>query len=533
MRAINVKTLILDKKLDILLIALVIVFSFTVRYAGLMDSGITWDEPLTIMAGMKYGHDIETLNFNSSAWTLDNEHGPVSKYIYGLSLGLLGHRTLDYQTFVISKTVAVIMGVLSCVLVYLFCREFYDSHVAFGAAVVLALIPTFVAHSQQAAVDNPLTLFFTLTLLLFILAARYHNKYLYAASAVSMGLLIDTKFNGLLVIPVLVLFYWLYIYYENGTLQRTGQNKAVDKPLKDYLPIVSAIIFFSLAMLTVYIAWPWLWPDPIGHMNISLSHWTYTPIEYFMGSAQKATPIYYVAYFLVTTPVLLFVPLAFGVYRSARSKNAYKLAVLLWLIVPFAYSFSSFIQDGMRYLLMIYPAMAILVADGLDGIASRAGSLNMGLSKNILYAGLVALAIMYLLYALISVHPYYLDYYNVLAGGPSNVQEHKLFKFGWWGEGIYDSVAYIEKNATRGTTVYVATQPNDMVRYYATSNLYTIPNASLLNETIPSQYDYIITNEYAEEYYTLRFNASDYTLVHTTSVGGAPLVSVYHRKQAA
>jgi hypothetical protein len=280
----------------------------------------------------------------------------------------------------------------------------------------------------------------------------------------------------------------------------------------------------------MYTIWPWLWPDPIGQLQASLSHWTYIPTEYFLGQQQAATPIYYVVYLLVTTPVLLFIPMCAGAYGIARSRNAYSLAIIFWFIVPFAYSFSSFIQDGMRYLLMIYPAMAILISIGLDQIASWVASFNLRLTKRFVYITLAALTIMYLLYALVSVYPYYLDYYNALAGGPSNVQENRLFEFGWWGEGVYDSLLYIEHNAPPGATVYIAAHPSINVQYYNIAKNFTYaPADGTINVSVPSTYDYIITNYFSEIYYNIYFDKSDYTLEHVTTVQGTPMVYVYKR----
>jgi hypothetical protein len=155
----------------------------------------------------------------------------------------------------------------------------------------------------------------------------------------------------------------------------------------------------------------------------------------------------------------------------------------------------------MRYLLMIYPAMAILISIGLDQIASWVASFNLRLTKRFVYITLAALTIMYLLYALVSVYPYYLDYYNALAGGPSNVQENRLFEFGWWGEGVYDSLLYIEHNAPPGATVYIAAHPSINVQYYNIAENFTYaPADGTINVSAPSTYDYIITNYFSEIY---------------------------------
>ncbi len=351
------------------------------------------------------------------------------------------------------------------------------------------------------------------------LHARRKNRdwRLYAASAVSLGVLVDTKLNGLLILPVMALFYLLYRYklWQSGT-----------KPdVKDIMFILAgASGLLAVAGLTLYTLWPWIWNSP-DNLLTSLGFWgSHGPQEYFLDTRQAATPIYYPVYFMVTTPALLLIPFFIGIHSLIRSKDLYKYAILFWCFIPFGYGFSPMVQDGMRYLLMIYPAVALICAAGLLEVAGWTSKLKIRNSlKKAAFPALVALTALYLILSLATVYPYYLDYYNALSGGPANVDQNRLFEFGWWGEGISDSVSYLEHHAAYRSMVYLAAQPVSGVKFYAKNCTYE----SVDNIYFGAETDYVLVNAYAERYDNLTFDRSEYEIFYETTVQGAPLVKVY------
>jgi dolichyl-phosphate-mannose--protein O-mannosyl transferase len=413
--------------------------------------------------------------------------------------------------------------------------EFYNRKVAISASALLALIPVFVAHGQIAAIDTPVALFFTTTILFFMLALKQEKKSYFIASMISLGLLIDTKFNGLFAIPVILLAYLVYqlkypqINFKLKKMFNDGQKRTgVIGQIDSFFPVIPFICMGIVSLITMYVIWPYLWTNPLNIRN-SFDHWSsYVPAEYLLGNLYQPVPsTYYVIYFIVTTPLLLFIPMTSGVIEALKRKNPFKLIVLFWFVIPFLYSFSPFKQDNMRYLLMIYPPLALICADGIFAIAGWINSwwpekLPAGTTFYVITGSLL----LYLLVILASFHPYYLDYYNVVGGSSKDIYEKKLFEFGWWGEGIYDSVMYVERSAYPNSNVYMGTLPYDVVYFYGKNMNYIRPSGNL---TVPYNTDYIITNVQAERYWDIHFNQSDFRLVYETDVCGAPLAKVYKR----
>jgi hypothetical protein len=512
---------------DLILIVLVIILAFTVRYYDIMGAGITWDEPFYVHAGITYVNNLMHLNFSQAAWIENTEHPPVSKYIYGIAIMLFNRGAYDLNAFFVSKVVSAAMGTLTCVVVYLIGREFFGRRIGAVAALILSLIPVFLAHNQQAAIDTPVALLFTVTMCLFLMAVKHGSKAMYAASAVSFAIMFDIKYIAVIILPILAI---VYILHRREQLSKEGMRAAgLKETIGLYMPpIKHLIVLGAIIAVLVYLLFPWIWLNPIN-LGRSIFFWKFTPYEFFLGQEQRAPIYYYPVYFLVTTPLLLFVPMAAGVMAALRSKDKYHYAMLLWAIVPFGYGLGMVVQNNMRYLLMIYPAVAILCAMGIakisDAIIKAYGKQAM---KNLLFAAVTAGVLVYLFLSAMSVHPYYLDYYNLLSGGPKNVYDNRLFEFGWWGEGIYDCVKYVDASATANTTVFMAA-PNHFVGLYG-------KNATYIGHELPphgseltiDDTDYIITNVFAEKYLKFTF-PGNYTLVHQATVQGAPLAKVYKK----
>jgi len=70
-----------------------------------------------------------------------------------------------------------------------------------------------------------------------------------------------------------------------------------------------------------------------------------------------------------------------------------------------------------------------------------------------------SLVVGYLVVTSLIIHPYYLDYYNEIVGGPKNVYKHRWFEIAWWGEGIKEAVEYVNATASPGAYIWLKVIP--------------------------------------------------------------------------
>ena len=163
-------------KTDAIFVILIALLAFGIRYMSLSDVGVTSDEQIYVIAGLDYVHNVQQFDLTGTAWLVNMEHPPVAKYIYGTAIWLMqGFGDLNYNMFVIAKTASAVMGMLSCVVVYLIGRDFFNRKTGIAAALVLALVPEFIAHTQTATLESPLILLVSLTLYVFMWSLKKNS----------------------------------------------------------------------------------------------------------------------------------------------------------------------------------------------------------------------------------------------------------------------------------------------------------------------------------------------------------------------
>ena len=461
----------------LLAIAIIFVTAFAIRYVSYKDVGITLDEPFYVKGGIDYIGAVKNLSFFGSAWDFNTEHPPVSKYVYGVALYIFNNGIYDYNAFLISKTMSIICGAVTCIFIYLIGRRFFNEYVGLLAALILAFTPMMIAHNQLSNIDSPVTMMITATMFVYMNAVRSESFRLYLLSALMLGLSIATKYNTLLMIPVMISLYLLYRYHKSGSRIYKAINDLLSKPPR----VLTIVICAGIVVLTVYAIWPYLWPDPLNDLELSLAHWANSgtlPETLLGASVSGGAPwYYYPLYFLVTTPEIMLMAMLVGLFYIVRSRDAFKETMALWLFLPFVYGFSGFVMGSMRYILMIYPALALVCAYGVFSLSKWIGGYlkKYDSAPAIVSLAIGSIVVISLVLTCLYTQPYYLDYYNSLAGGYQNIQDNKLFLLSWWGEGLYDPVEYVESHANGASVSVLASGimgTGEYVDEYAKNNTY-------------------------------------------------------------
>ncbi|MBM3304012.1 MAG: hypothetical protein FJY76_02855, partial [Candidatus Aenigmarchaeota archaeon] len=382
--------------------------------------------------------------------------------------------------------------------------------------------------TKIAALDAMLLFMFTLSVYAF--TRGLESRKWFIISLIVTGLTVATKFNAVTLFVLLPVIYFIH-----------RRPKAIGKKHLLLIPFVSAAV--------LYLVWPRLWFDPIGGLLANFNWWQSLGdvSEYFLGGLSH--PIYYMAtYVVVTTPVLILATLALGVYYSARHRDGENLTLLAWLLIPlFVYSFYHFRQAGPRYVIMIYPAVAMLAGIGIHRISSwLSGMHRFNARKTAVYMAIPFIVFVYLLAVDVSVHPYYLDYYNELVGGPGNVYNNHMFAIGQWGEGIGEAAFWLNSNAKPNSTVQYFVQPRHAVPFpsrmradltditpFIPKYISGTENINWDMTNVTPEADYLVENTFFRLYMNESFHADiagSYELIKTIDVQGAPLAWVYTRK---
>ncbi len=466
-----------------------VLFTLGVRLYDLSGAGETSDEWAYASAGRIYVSNIAHGYIESAYWHTNEEHPPIGKFIYGLVSHLAG--TNDYTPL---RATAAVFSALTVLVTFLFGVRFLDLWSAVFGALVLALLPQFVAHAKVAALDAPTGLLFTLAVHLFVtgLYAKERVNRIYLLAGVVASLAFATKFSNVL------LLVFLFVLHFLSQWRNVVSRGRIEVPLGVYvMPFLPPLLLLA--------SWPWLWREPFGQLVTTLKHWSYPIQEWFLGTFRQPPWYYFPVYLAATTPVLLLGAFGSFVWRAWRHRAFTDLVLILWFLTPFVWTLSVLKQDGVRYIYTAFPPMALMIGAGLHWALPQ---------RRHVRPVMAALTTLYLGVQCWRVHPYYLDYYGELVGGTSTVYKHSLFEVGWWGEGLDAAYRHVNEVAPHGASfdcVGVVNHTTDALRRDITYE----PNAP----------DYLIKGYLTPG----QESVAGYTEEMRVVVDGVPIAIVYHR----
>jgi hypothetical protein len=212
-----------------------------------------------------------------------------------------------------------------------------------------------------------------------------------------------------------------------------------------------------IAILFMYLTWPYLWPDPVGHfletVRIMSQHpWPGSVL--FNGATYPANdlPASYVPTLLaiqLTEPVwaLFIAGLAVAAYGVARKRTAsveLLAFTLIWFFLPLVLFvvLSPTLYDNFRQAFFIVPPIFFVAGLAFDLI--RRPALQAALIGLVLLPGLIASA---------RLHPYEYVYYNGFIGGlPAAVDR---FELEYWGTSYRQAAAEANRIAPPNASVWV------------------------------------------------------------------------------
>jgi 4-amino-4-deoxy-L-arabinose transferase-like glycosyltransferase len=406
-----------------------------------MDPGLTADEPFNVFYGKDFVSRLLDLgigffrepgiNQTFASHVESRQHPPLGRWMIGWTHWLLDASprdpdALDFQAARIAPATAFAITVMLVTRVALRRR---GPIAGATAGVALALMPRVFAHAHFAALDTMMSW----TYLMGVLSAGWMMQgprpMLRAPLAgLLLGCALLTKLHGFFLFP-LVGAWCLILYGRHGLL-----------PL---------VVWTLTGLATLFAGWQWLWLDLLDLLGAgsvselapaSPSHtlhrfWSFLYsgmdrdaiyVSYFgRVLADREIPWHYPwVLFAVTVPIGLHALGLCGVARQLRRGWSDPLGWLLLAAVAFPLVVFSVpgvpVYDGVRLLLMAFPAWSIFVGRGaascVDWLRSR--NLPKWCALALLGAFLAAQG-----YGVLHYHPFQLSYYSVLT---SEAARHPL-----------------------------------------------------------------------------------------------------------
>ncbi|HEX6035748.1 MAG TPA: hypothetical protein VFY83_15005, partial [Anaerolineales bacterium] len=250
-------------------------------------------------------------------------------------------------------------------------------------------------------------------------------------------------------------------------------------------------VYALVAIITMYLTWPYLWPDPIGHfletVQIMSQHpWPGSVL--FNGATYPANdlPASYVPLLLaiqLTEPVwlLFFIGLIVAIFGfiSKREKQRELLALtLVWFILPLVtfVILRPTLYDNFRQTFFILPPVFFMAGLAFDQIR-----------RPMHQAALIALIVLPGFIASVRLHPYEYVYYNQFLGGVEAAVDR--FELEYWATSYREAAREANVLAPPNANVWVD-GPAHLFNRFARSDFHIY---SPQEEERADHYDIVVT----------------------------------------
>ena len=402
-------------------------------------------------------------------------------------------------------------------------RLFKDKFIATIGFLMLVFAPRLYAHSFFNSKDIPFMSMFLITLAICEAAFAQNRKWLFAILGLACGYATSIRIMGIM----LACFIGLFLVIDMATAYVKKEEHARKT-------LMNLIFFFVGFCFTVYIAWPYLWKDPIHNFVDSftkLSHFNlWTGIILLGGkyiSSMNLPWTYFPTWFMISNPILWLI-LGFagfiwaGISFLGRPlhflKNTPERNFLLYLMcfagpIAAVLILHSVIYDDWRHLYFVYPSFVLLALYVISKISND--KIRMGIM------GACALQVAMLAFFMVSAHPFQQVYFNEFVSHDKEALR-KNYEMEYWGCSFKQGLDHLVKK-----------NPTGNIKVYSSLPQLVDNNIQMLNEqdrgrvhyVSREQADYVITN-FRNHPYEYPLTNIDYTI----QVQNSTILCVYKQE---
>jgi hypothetical protein len=345
-----------------------------------------------------------------------------------------------------------LLTALGVVGIYVLTRKLLGSQIALAGAFLVAFDPFYLAHSRLILSDVLLATFMSLSVYSFMVYFWSRPSLIYLViSGVMAGLAFLSKSPALFLVPYVALMTIVTTLILNKPHERV-------RGLRHMIGVL--LVWGTIAGLTFIVLWPAMWVGPVKailKITKEVEHnEPFQPVHLFgvwwpdspflLGRLPRFMFYPMTLLFRVTPPMLIgVVTAAFFLgescchdIRSTTGRGGSRLyhtfrtwfryvgggekVILLWLgvyvfLLALLISFSA--TTSTRYILPVFPPLALIAAIGLCQLAKRAAEAIQCLSRKAAVKRMIGFVMVLVFQAGFSLphHPYYFTYYNPLMGG--------------------------------------------------------------------------------------------------------------------
>jgi len=292
------------------------------------------------------------------------------KFLFIMMLGVI------FTIFGISLKAIVFLNVLigtaTVFLIYLIGNFFFKKKIGLLCALILGLYPFHITISASARSDPLMNFFILLSFYVYLNARKQRSSYLYFITGLLASIAMQIKYMGGVALMLVVIIETYYLI--KWILKKSNLKNSILTYIKNMfytgLGFISIILILVLIMHILGFSYMYFFLGAFGQVDLG-DKITHLPLiediprleqEFHSGvSASLSYQLYYVYYFLITTPVLVMLFFIIGVLSINKIKNK---TAHVWLIAMLAILI--FIGYGLpRVYFMFLPVLVVLSSLGL------------------------------------------------------------------------------------------------------------------------------------------------------------------------
>jgi len=434
--------------------------------------GITLDESFNVQQGVLLVEAFRVYGpFLFDPYNLDDvfggkavpylpDHPPLGRWILGIAHHICWMWNAPESpapsiVTACARTGSAAMFGLTLLLIGLTAGRWYGPLAGWIAPLSVLLMPRVFAHAHIASLESTVNFTYALAVLGMahlwshtwksdsIGADQAPNRFgSWQAGLIPgflLGLAMLSKIQGFLLVPGCIV--WALWY---------GRQRAI-------LPL---FVWGVIGWAVFFAGWPWLWLDPVGHLQEFLGSATdrVTLHNFYLGHVydDNATPWHYPwLMFLLTVPLGLQLLGILGTKQAIQNRRAAPAAMLVLLSILFPmllFSTGVATYDGVRLFLMVFPLWGILIGSGAETAWQW---LQARIAQPQLRIGLASLLLLTQAWGVWVTHPCQLSYFNLLAFGQSS--DEPTWEACYWGDSITrEFLQECTKVIPAGSTVEIA-----------------------------------------------------------------------------
>lgn len=498
---------IFRKPIFILLAVNIIVGLFIFR-----DFGYSWDEPLFYDYGNAVGYAYSPREWFSGHFDLQNSYGASGddhktrgpaylllsrEPVYGLeALGLDQASAWHLVNFLFFQ--------LGVYFLYRLSTRWMKLSAALAAAALFSWQPMLWGHAFINPKDPPFLTFFLASICLgFEMVDRINETgkpklSIVVFPAIILGVATSIRVLG----PFAGLLVFIYLAF---TVSKNKNLRVLSSPKGTVSPWLAFIAYGIIAILVMFLTWPYLWESPIARFIDVFRFMSDNPTNLsvlFGGEVYRAgdLPRRYLPFVLATTltePVwILFAIGAFTASwklntdsSAARTNRLLTLALTLsWFLILVAYVLlrKPAVYDGIRHFLFIIPPIFIFTGFAFELISEK-------IAPYWLRAVLIFIILLPGIFGIIRLHPFEYGYYNSFVGGTDGA--FRKYETDYWLTCYKQAVD--ELNANQDPINLFVHREAYIADYYANANINVHELRGAANEVQSG--DYVLVNTRTNE----------------------------------